>query len=748
MEVHYFDLKSLFAAGNYALAEIEVRKRLTPQMIIDSGIQSELERYYELPDGFKLIEKPADSEKYLIIKAWGHGFFSEINHLISNLLLAELTGRTAICWWGENCLFRNSEDTNAISHFFKNLNTKLPTDSFLNGEIFPPKWNSDNIQKENINKSVGQYSRVTAQQLMGRNEAVLVSDFFTPIASIIPWISESSCYYGRTDEEIYDILYKKYITPTDSITQKVENFCSEYMHGNFLAVHMRGTDKIYESQHLESVNASYFDFIDRIILINPGIRILLLTDSTILEQIMESRYPGLIVKTNFQRASQNIGVHYMTSDPVLAGEEVLIEALLATHANYFLGNMESNVSLAVKSLGTWEDGFRFLLGSKNGRGLNEFLHQRQNNDDHVYQPINLGEEPNIAIIKPDGIGDLVLITPILRELRKKYKRANIVLITTNASLNITENCPYIDEQLGGMSVNTPLENITHISNYLKNKYFTFDISIVARWDTDYYNASILAYQLGAKIRLNFSENSTLQKAIYNQGLDILSTHTIASNEIKHETERGGELLKCLGMNILDLQPEVWPTAKDKAAIEKIISTNNIGSEFVIFSLGSTIPLKTLTADEWKKIYALVLSISQYQVVLLGGNECQTLAAQLVSETDAINLVGQTSLIESGLLCRLAKLTICLDSSIKHIGCALGAKMIEISAHSQSLVPSSAYSLQRFGALGGICKTTHPIFMHDSCALGECISDQPHCIKEIDYAKVGEYALQILNGGTQ
>jgi len=44
-------------------------------------------------------------EKFLLIKAWGYGFWSDVSHVLGQLLVAELTGRTPIVHWGQNSLF-------------------------------------------------------------------------------------------------------------------------------------------------------------------------------------------------------------------------------------------------------------------------------------------------------------------------------------------------------------------------------------------------------------------------------------------------------------------------------------------------------------------------------------------------------------------------------------------------------------------------------------------------------------------
>ncbi len=63
--------------------------------------------------------KSVARQKYLLIKAWGYGFWSDMDHVVGQLLLAELTGRTPVVHWGSNTLFGASGVANAFELFFR-----------------------------------------------------------------------------------------------------------------------------------------------------------------------------------------------------------------------------------------------------------------------------------------------------------------------------------------------------------------------------------------------------------------------------------------------------------------------------------------------------------------------------------------------------------------------------------------------------------------------------------------------------
>ncbi len=53
----------------------------------------------------------------------------------------------------------------------------------------------------------------------------------------------------------------------------------------------------------------------------------------------------------------------------------------------------------------------------------------------------------MLVIRLDEIGDVVLTTPLLRELRRNLPRAWITLVVKKQVYNLVVNCPYVNEVL-------------------------------------------------------------------------------------------------------------------------------------------------------------------------------------------------------------------------------------------------------------------------------------------------------------
>ena len=377
-----------------------------------AAIMARIEQAYGLSPGFKLCEAPPLGGRFLWIKAWGYGFWSDVHHALGQLLLAELTHRTPIIEWGSSSLFGEGSD-DAFRQFFLPVSplqlAQLPADL----TVYPQNWTRANLHTDNSNKWTGPHARQAAPFLFQRSEDLVVNDFYMTLAALIPWIGPESRYFGQSEDQLYSLLFAKYLQPQPAIEARVNAFYQARMAGrHWVAVHLRGADKIHESADLQRTNQAYAGFVDRIIELNPDIGVFLLTDSVEIERDYSQRYGARLVTTAALRSDNDQGVHYQGHDGRRLGEEVLIDALLAARCDYFVGNQESNVSVAISSLKNWPAGQSFLLGGANIRVDNEFLH-------------NLGESPvSQACRLCGGATELQFERQLLSQYRVKYLRCS------------------------------------------------------------------------------------------------------------------------------------------------------------------------------------------------------------------------------------------------------------------------------------------------------------------------------------
>lgn len=303
--------------------------------------------------------------KYLLIKSWGYGLWSDLDHVLGQLLLAEMTGRIPVVHWGANSLFRDTGCDNAFTEFFEPVSGHTISDITGGGlSYYPPKWTDENLALEDINKWDGPYSRMTGLYFLNRHEAVVVSDFHTYLADLVPWIPAGHALHGLEPQEVYRLLFQKYIKPRREIMAEIDRFWDHSMKGrHVVGVHVRGSDKIIEVPELQDINNSFHKKIDEYLLGHPEAYIFLLTDSDIILNEYRQKYGTKLIVTDCRRSATGQGVHHQdTPSKYQIGFEVIRDAYLAARCDYFIGCGHSNVSTSILHMKNWRSSEYHLIG--------------------------------------------------------------------------------------------------------------------------------------------------------------------------------------------------------------------------------------------------------------------------------------------------------------------------------------------------------------------------------------------------
>jgi len=300
-------------------------------------------------------------QRFLLIKAWGYGFWSDVSHALACLLLAEITQRIPVTHWGRNSLFSDGSGQDAFRLYFEPVSS-FTRDMMVAGgaNFFPAKWSAANLHTDDNAKWQGGGSRMGGLHFLNRSETVAVSDFYIGAVDLLPWIPPTHKLHGRSLDEVYDYLAATYLRPTEFILLQVEELYQRHIGGKpTIAVHVRGSDKRLETANLDQLTKLYFDAIERE---DPTWKILLLTDDRRCAVVFQERYAERIILTDSMRTDSDLGVHYTPSlDRVRLGTEVMRDTYLALRCAKFIGNGRSNVSAMVAMLKRWDYGTCVLL---------------------------------------------------------------------------------------------------------------------------------------------------------------------------------------------------------------------------------------------------------------------------------------------------------------------------------------------------------------------------------------------------
>ena len=300
------------------------------------------------------------NDRFLLIKSWGCGFWSDVDHVMGQLLVAELTNRIPVVYWGTNSLYAESFKSNAFDLYFEPVSDYTVYDVIKpQYTYFPPVWKYDNIMVEDLDKITWIYRNLG--EMMSSDADVVVSDVHYFIRPIINFITKDHWAYGMTAQQIYRGLFDKYIRLKPDIEQEIQDFFDKKLKEGtpLLGVHIRGGDKIREVENLSHLNKRYHTEINSYTDKYDIKKILLLTDcEEILDEFLKL-YGSKVVFTDCRRGAINAtdnAPHLQDyTNKRRKGIEIIKDTYLASKCDFFIGNGYSNVSYTVKRLRDWPE---------------------------------------------------------------------------------------------------------------------------------------------------------------------------------------------------------------------------------------------------------------------------------------------------------------------------------------------------------------------------------------------------------
>jgi heptosyltransferase-2 len=358
---------------------------------------------------------------------------------------------------------------------------------------------------------------------------------------------------------------------------------------------------------------------------------------------------------------------------------------------------------------------------------------------------------NILVIRQDRLGDLVLSSSFLRELRRSNPQAKITLVVDSKLRSLVELCPYVNQVLGvdlsfcGATVNLGrvLEALRFSRRHLRSR--SYDLALIPRWDADLYHSSYLGIFSGAKRRVGYAEDVLAAKSKLNCGFDSLLTDAIRDSAPKHEVERNLDLLRRAGGTVRDSQLELWLAEDDREAIRRMLRLNgvSVNEPVVALGVGAAIRRRRWPLARFIEVGRFLEMKYGARIVVVGGTDDSQFGQRVVAAIPAaIQFCGNLSLRQTGALLERAQLTIANDSGPMHLAAAAGGAVVEISCHPKNTDVNHENSPARFGPWTREHVVLQPESPTAPCRDG-CEQNHAHCILGVRTEQVEAAAESLL-----
>lgn len=267
----------------------------------------------------------------------------------------------------------------------------------------------------------------------------------------------------------------------------------------------------------------------------------------------------------------------------------------------------------------------------------------------------------ILIIHTAFIGDIVLSTPLLKRVKEMYPEAKITYVTTPVGATILRNNPHITEiiEYDKRGNHSGIKGLLALGRRLR--YENFNMVLTPH---RYLRSSILSWLTRSPKRIGYDIASGA----------LLFTDKIKYDKTKHEVEKLLSFLGDVPKNPRENYPiELYPSKKEKEAVDKIWEDNSLSSEKVIaIAPGSKWFTKKWPLEYFNKVIELLVK-DGIKVIVIGGKD--ELFLNVVNHKNIIDLRGKTTLLELAEVLKRVKIVLTNDSSPIHIASAFAKTKI-------------------------------------------------------------------------
>lgn len=264
---------------------------------------------------------------------------------------------------------------------------------------------------------------------------------------------------------------------------------------------------------------------------------------------------------------------------------------------------------------------------------------------------------NILIIQTAFLGDVILITPLIRAFKQTFPEADIDVLVVPQYGSILNNNPNIRSVIGFDKRNNKLKAFWRTASILRrNKY---DLAVAPHSSVTTAYLMLLA---GIKQRAGFDRWHA------SKYLSIKVPH----REGAHKIERLLELVKPFSDAAFSIQTEIFPGETEKKKADEILEEyKSSGKKIITIAPGSVWFTKRWPEEHYTEL-AKTLYEKDFGLVFVGAPDEREICERIIKNSGikAVNTAGETSILESAAIIGQSDLMICNDSGPLHMANAM------------------------------------------------------------------------------
>ena len=340
----------------------------------------------------------------------------------------------------------------------------------------------------------------------------------------------------------------------------------------------------------------------------------------------------------------------------------------------------------------------------------------------------------ILLVRTDRIGDVLLTTPAIEAVRRKFPMAHIAVMVRPYAKDIVDGNPYIDEVIIYDKYGEDKSIIASYALARRLQEKNFDVAVIFHPTN---RTHIIAYLAGIPRRIGYDRNFPF--------LLTEKVHHAKQSGKMHEIDYAIDMLKPLGITDVGQKKLYMPIKrKSENSVNSLFVAEGINTndKIVVFHPGASCNSKIWPTDRFAEVANRLIQDFNVKVIIVGGeNEKDVSCAKMMKDTmlsHAVSFAGKLSISELASCLKRACVFISNDSGPVHIASAVETPVIAIFGRALA-----GLSPHRWGPVG-----ENDIILHkdlgcgDSCLAHNCKKGF-ECLKAVTIDEVYKAAARFL-----
>lgn len=267
---------------------------------------------------------------------------------------------------------------------------------------------------------------------------------------------------------------------------------------------------------------------------------------------------------------------------------------------------------------------------------------------------------NILIIRLSSIGDILLTTPFVRNVKNKYPEAHLTYVTKKQFTPLLKNNPHIDEILSYDSA-TKLKGLFRLRDKLAEKQYAYIFDLHNNFRSNRLTKTLAGKV--SRIRKNKLKRAVLVYFKWN-----------LYNKIKPATIKYMDVGSGAGITDDGEGLELFLGGEK----EGILKHNNLQmNQYICIAPAAAHYTKIWPMEYVKELLIKITEVSKFKLAILGSASETEMFKALPKNESIIHLAGKLSLLESAEVIKHSKGIISNDSGLMHMAAALKKPVIAI-----------------------------------------------------------------------